>query len=197
MKKLFIMVLSVLFFAPVVFADNWGAGIKLGVGQNDPESLNDIYDNVGGKLTEGNGIFGLEVLHEWELNNDLDKIGVKLGIDIYGENEGKNPYYHTITETIYAFPLTVYYKQDYGVERWSWFAGAGLTFMKGEVEEGLETYKDSQVFPHIIAGAEYRFTKLFALGFEAKYNIGAELEKGSYKTDRSGLSASLTARFYF
>ncbi|MBQ7908262.1 MAG: porin family protein [Elusimicrobiaceae bacterium] len=196
MKKLFIMVLSVLFFAPAVFADNWGAGIKLGVGQNDPESLNDIYDYIGGKLTEGNGIFGLEVLHEWELNNDLDKIGVKLGIDIYGENELKS-YPYRITETIYAFPLTAYYKQEYGIERWSWFAGAGLTFMKGEIEDGPETYKDSQVFPHIVAGAEYRFTKLFALGFEAKYNIGAKLKKGNYKTDRSGISGALTARFYF
>ena len=115
----------------------------------------------------------------------------------FGENEWKNSYYHTVTETIYAFPITLYYKQDYGVKNWSWFAGAGITFMKGEMEEGPSTYKDSQVFPHITAGAEYRFTELFALGLEAKYNINAELKKGFYTTDRSGISAALTGRFYF
>lgn len=197
MKKLVIAVLSVLFFIPVSWAGDWGTGIKLGLGQNDPKTLNEVFDYLGGELTEGNGIFGLEVLHEWELNDDINKLGAKVGLDVYGENEWKNPYYHTVTETIYAFPLTVYFKQEYGLKKWSWFAGAGLTFMKGEVEEGPETYKDSQVFPHIAVGTEYRFTKLFALGLDLKYNINAELKKGSYKTDRSGISAALTGRFYF
>lgn len=196
MKKWLLALCGVLFFAPVAFADNWGFGVKLGVAETDPKTLNDALDAYGGKLTEGEGLFGLEVLHEWNLNDDINKLGLKLGLDVYGENEWKN-YPYKVTETIYAFPLTVYYKQDYGVERWSWFAGAGITLMKGEVEDGPDTYKDSQVFPHITAGAEYRFTELFALGLEAKYNINAELKKGFYTTDRSGISGAITARFYF
>ena len=89
MKKIFVVVLGVLFFAPAVFADNWGLGVKLGLGEDDPKTLNQVLDSVGGKLTEGEGIFGLEVLHEWNLNSDVDKLGLKVGIDIYGENEFK------------------------------------------------------------------------------------------------------------
>lgn len=196
MKKLLVSLLSIFYFASFAVAGDWGAGVKLGVGENDPKSLNEVFDYYGGKLTEGNGIFGLEVLHEWNLDSEIEKVGLKLGLDIYGENEWK-AYPYKITETIFAFPLTVYYKQDYGVKNWSWFAGAGITLMKGEAEDGPSTYKDSQVFPHITAGAEYRFTELFALGLEAKYNINAELKKGFYTTDRSGISGSLTGRFYF
>lgn len=197
MKKLLVSLLSFFCFASFSVAGDWGAGVKLGVGQNDPKSLNEAFDYLGGELTEGNGIFGLEVLHEWHLNDDINKLGVKVGLDVYGENEWKNSYYHTVTETIYSFPITLYYKQDYGVKNWSWFAGAGISFMKGEVEEGSDTYKKNTVFPHITAGAEYRFTDLFALGLDLKYNINAELKKGGYKSDRSGLSGALTARFYF
>ena len=196
MKKLLVSLLSIFYFASFAVAGDWGVGVKLGIGENDPKSLNEVFDYYGGKLTEGNGIFGLEVLHEWNLDSEIEKVGLKLGLDIYGENEWK-AYPYKITETIFAFPLTVYYKQDYGVERVSWFAGAGITLMKGEAEDGPDTYKDSQVFPHITAGAEFRFTELFALGLEAKYNINAELKKGFYTTDRSGISAALTGRFYF
>lgn len=198
MKKLLVSLLSVFCFASFAVAGDWGAGVKLGVGENDPKSLNEAFHSAGGELTEGNGIFGLEVLYEWNLNDDVNKLGLKVGLDVYGENEWKNSYYgFKVTETIYAFPITLYYKQDYGVKNWSWFAGAGISFMKGEVEDGPDTYKESTVFPHITAGAEYRFTEVFALGLEAKYNINAELKKGFYTTDRSGISAALTGRFYF
>ena len=200
MKKLLFSLVSVLFFAPIAFADNWGFGVKLGLGEDDPKTLNQVLDSVGGKLTEGEGIFGLEVLHEWNLNSDVDKLGLKVGIDIYGENEFKNSSLK-ITEDFYSFPITLYYKQDYGVKNWSWFAGAGVTFMRSELDDTDETFSKNIVFPHITVGSEYNFTEVFALGIEAKYNINAEIEKEiyalNYKTDRSGLSASLTARFYF
>lgn len=60
----------------------------------------------------------------------------------------------------------------------------------------------SKIFPHIMAGTEYRFSELFALGLEAKYNFSAKTEK-NYEglnvvlSDRSGLSGAVTARFYF
>lgn len=202
MKKWLLALCGVLFFAPVAFADNWGFGVKLGVAETDPKTLNDVLDASGGELTEGDAFFGLEALHEWNLNSDINKLGLKIGLDIYGETEFKAPWFiGKITENVYSFPLTVYYKQDYGVQNWSWFAGVGFTFMRGEMDDGEETYNKNIVFPHITAGAEYRFTEVFALGIDAKYNIDAEMEKRidgvEYKTDRSGLSGAITARFYF
>lgn len=201
MKKWLLALCGVLFFAPVAFADNWGFGVKLGVAETDPKTLNDVLDASGGKLTEGEGLFGLEVLHEWNLNSDYEKLGLKIGFDVYGENEYESSLISKITENFYAFPLTVYYKQDYGVQNWSWFAGAGITFMRGELDDGEETFNKNIVFPHITAGAEYNFTEVFSLGIEAKYNIAAEMEKTiynlNYKTDHSGLSGAITARFYF
>ena len=108
MKKWLVAVFAVLFFAPISFADNWGFGVKLGVAETDPKTLNDVLDASGGKLTEGEGLFGLEVLHEWNLNSDINKLGLKIGFDVYGENEYKSSLISKITENFYAFPLTVY-----------------------------------------------------------------------------------------
>jgi len=204
MKKLLFVVLGVMLFAPAAFADNWGLGLKLGAGENDPKTIKDIYNSatVSKELDEGNGIFGLEALYEWNLN-DINKIGGKIGVDIYGENKAKFTGFGEITEDTYAFPFTVYFKQDYGVKKWSWFAGAGLTILRTEVEGsvvGIYTGSETKtkVFPHIVAGAEYRFSELFALGLEARYNISAKLKKdGAVYSDRSGFGAALTGRFYF
>ena len=202
MKKLVIAVVGLLCFAPAVFADNWGLGLRLGAGQNDPKGLKDAYDNtIGNKeLDKNEGVFGLEALYEWNLQDEANKIGAKIGWDTYGENEFKVTGYKA-EETTYAFPVTVYYKRDNGVQNWSWFAGAGVTFLRTEIEEsGLINEKShkSKVFPHITAGGEYRFTEVFALGLDVKYNIGAKAKKdGVVYSDRSGFSAALTGRFYF
>jgi len=60
----------------------------------------------------------------------------------------------------------------------------------------------NKVFPHIVAGGEYRFTKTFALGLEARYNIGGKAKKNIEDenivlSNRSGFGAALTGRFYF
>lgn len=218
MKNTLLTVLTVLFFAPMAFADNWGAAVKAGLGENDPKTLNDGYHNVIGDrdLTESDGFFGLEALYEHNLTN-YDKIGVRLGVDFYGENELEvssrtEDFRADATENTYAIPLTVYYKRDNGIKNWSFFAGAGITYIhsKLEYEEenfiGIDRYEDSvsdsKIFPHIMAGTEYRFSELFALGLEAKYNFSAKTEK-NYEglnvvlSDRSGLSGAVTARFYF
>lgn len=199
MKKLVIAVVGLLCFAPAVFADNWGFGLRLGAGENDPKTLKQA--NIAGtELDEGDGVFGLEALYEWNLEDEANKIGAKIGLDFYGENELKAPGYK-VEETTYAFPVTVYYKRDNGIQNWSWFAGAGVTFLRTEIEEsGLWSDKShkSKVFPHITIGGEYRFTEVFALGLDAKYNIGAKAKKdGAVYSDRSGFSAALTGRFYF
>jgi hypothetical protein len=206
MKKLVIAVVGLLCFAPAVFADNWGFGLRLGAGENDPKGMEEVYDQIvaNKELDKNGGVFGMELMYEWNLNDEANKIGAKIGWDVYGENELK---YTTIVgtekfeETTYAFPLTVYYKRDNGVQNLSWFAGAGISFLRTELEaSGLvndKTHK-SKVFPHITVGGEYRFTEVFALGLDAKYNIGAKAKKdGAVYSDRSGFSAALTGRFYF
>ena len=225
MKKTLLTVLTVLFFAPMAFAGNWGAGIKAGIGENDPKTMKNTYDDsfANKEMTESGGIFGVEGLYEHRLN-EKDTLGFKVGLDFYGENEleistdfrdvwgrplgGKGE----ATENTYAIPLTVYYKRDNGIKNWSFFAGVGITYIHSEVEGEVEDYmgrdllsektSDSKVFPHLMAGTEYRFSELFALGLEAKYNFSAKTEK-NYEglnvvlSDRSGLSGAVTARFYF
>ena len=196
MKKLTLAVLAV-FVASAGFASDWGLGLKLGAGQNDPKTLKDLH--TSGDLDEGYGIFGIEGQYEWTLN-ETGKLGLRLGVDIYGDNELKVGT-DKLTESTYGIPLTVYYRMDKGINAVSLYGGIGATYMRTEVEYGQYKNHKTKVFPHIVAGAEYRFTKLFALGVEAKYNINAKMEKevygSTYKTDRSGISGALVGRFYF
>ncbi len=61
-----------------------------------------------------------------------------------------------------------------------------------------ESWSKTKVFPHITAGAEYRFSRVFALGVDLKYNIAAKVKKDeAILSDRSGIGAAVTGRFYF
>lgn len=205
MKKLVLTVLGVCLFAPAALADNWGLGVKLGAAENDPKTLNKIYNDGAGFNREEDknpAFFGIEALYEWDLQYEADKIGVKIGIDGYGDNEVKvagNKW----TESTFAVPFTVYYKRDNGIKAWSFFAGAGATWIKTEIEEKIVGWGDwktnkNKLFPHIAVGAEYRFTRLFALGVDARYNFAAKIKKnGAVLSDRSGFGAAITGRFYF
>ena len=211
MKKLVIAVVGLLCFAPAAFADNWGLGLRLGAGQNDPKDMQETYDEAfiygysEKELTKSPAVFGLEGFYEWALSSDeTNKIGVKLGVDIYGQNKLKLDWGdEKYTETSYAFPLTAYYKKDNGIKNLSWFAGAGLTIIRSEIKGEYiyfenESWSKTKVFPHITAGAEYRFSRVFALGVDLKYNIAAKVKKdGGVLSDRSGIGAAVTGRFYF
>ena len=230
MKKNLTLVVAVLFLAPAVFANNWGLGLKVGVGQNDPKDIKK-FDSMltapKNSLDEEHFFSGLEAMYEIDLDNESNKIGIRLGYEGFGENKAEKSA-KTISgsliteeevaleEETYAIPVTIYYKKDNGVNKLSYFAGIGATFVRSKLtyseEEEVETiagidisetgYSESlskgKIFPHIVLGAEYRFTELFALGLEAKYNIGAKVKKdGWVLSDRSGISGALTARFYF
>ena len=139
MKKLLIAVLAVLFVAPAALAEGWGIGVKLGAGENDPKDLKNIYDAAiaNKELDKNPGYFSLEVLHEWALNDEANKIGAKVGWDMYGENELKLSAPGVSdkgTETTYSFPFTVYYKRDNGIGKVSWFGGAGFTILRTKME---------------------------------------------------------------
>ncbi len=206
MKKVIIAVLAVLMVAPA-FASNWGVGLKLGAGQNDPKGMKDLYDEAVGanrELDKNASYFGLEAMYEFDLSDEANKIGVKVGWDYYGENKLELKALglkEEIKEETYAFPFTVYYKRDNGVKNFSWYGGAGVTILHTKVDaKGIAFDDDSKtkVFPHIVAGGEYRFTEVFALGLEARYNIAAKVKKsGDVYSDRSGFGGALTGRFYF
>ena len=194
MKKVVLAVLAVMCFASISFAGG-GLGLKLGGAQNDPKTLEELFDYYGGELTKGYGVFALEGFYEWA--REKGKIGLRFGFDFYGDNELKVGY-GKITETTYAIPLTLYYKWDKGIKAWSGYLGGGLTYINTEIEVGADEDSESKFFPHIVGGLEYRFTKVFALGFEGKYNIAAKVKKdGDVYSDRSGISGALVGRFYF
>ena len=142
-------------------------------------------------------------MHEWALNDEANKIGAKVGWDVYGDNELKGGF-SKVTEDTYSFPFTLYYKRDNGVGKLSWFGGAGVTILRTKIEAGAFDTSKNRVFPHIVAGGEYRFTNVFALGLEARYNFSAKVKKDiegdgvkDTLSDRSGFGAALTGRFYF
>lgn len=206
MKKLLIAVLAVLCVAPAAMAKDWGAAVKLGAGENDPKTLKNEYDSMpfSKELDKSAGYLSFEVLHEWALNEEANKLGLKIGWETYGINKVDNKTVGgNIEEHSDAFPFTVYYRRDNGVGKFSWFAGAGVTIMHSKLESegaywGKHNTSKNRVFPHIAAGAEYRFTEVFALGLDARYNISAKVKKnGMTLSDRSGFGAALAARFYF
>ncbi len=205
MKKMWLAVLTVLFVTPTAFAADWGLGVKLGAGQNDPKDLKEVYDELGTRFEKNNAFMGFEVFFEdIAQKSENGKIGVKLGLDIYGENSMERNVYprFEITEETYAVPVTIYYKWDNGLEKVSWFAGAGATIIRTKIKAtGFinETEKKSKAFPHIVVGGEYRFTQNFALGLEARYNFVAKIkgEDDAILSDRTGLGAALTGRVYF
>lgn len=214
MKKIAVAVLAVLLFAPSAFAvgeSGWGLGVKLGFAENDPKDMKNAYDAYGGskEITKNPAYLSVEGQYEWNFQgNDADKLGFRFGFDFYGENklEFKNVPSGDVTETTYAFPLTFYYRRDNGVKGWSFFGGAGVTFLTTEMEykgifrdyRGKSKDDKTKVFPHITAGVEYRFTELFALGLDARYNFGAKVKKNGWTiSDRSGFGAAIAGRFYF
>lgn len=198
MKKLVLAIVAV-FIASASFAGNFGLGLKLGGAQNDPKDMQETYDIHGGELTKGFGLAGIELLYEGNVS-ETGKLGLKIGADIYGQNEYKYLYVKA-TETTYAIPATLYYKFGGNENSWAFYLGGGATYISSELEiNELGHYKEtkSKIFPHAVVGVEYRFGSVFALGLEGKYNINAKVEKdGEFFSDRTGFGGALTARFYF
>ncbi len=158
--------------------------------------MQEAYDAAGGELTKGFGLIGAELLYEGAVS-ETGKLGLKIGADIYGQNEYKYLFLKA-TETTYAVPLTLYYKIDGGENACSFYFGGGATYINTELEVANDKESKSKIFPHAVVGLEYRFGSVFALGLEGKYNINAKVEKdGDVFSDRTGIGGALTARFYF
>jgi len=204
MKKLILAVCAVFALSTLSFAQ-FGLGVKLGAGQNDPKDMKADFNAFGGTFTENPGIVALEMLYEFTMGypDSANKIGIKVGLDFYGQNKLENALFKD-TETTYAIPLTAYYKHDRGPGTVAFYGGGGVTFINTKIEGSGPFYggafdeTEGKIFPHVSCGFEYRFTKLFAMGLDFKYNINAKVEKdGFIYSDRSGISGALAARFYF
>ena len=209
MKKMLLVGLVVSAFSIASFAGEWGLGAKIGVGQNDPKGMKLDYDSYGGTFNKKPEIFSVEGLYEWDLGGkSIDEtgsehqMGFRLGYDIYGKNKLESVVVTEKEETT-SIPLTIYYKNNNGINHVSFYIGGGMTYMRTEMKVSswlvnVENLREEKWFPHIMAGAEYRFTKLFALGIDVKYNISAKIKRnGAIISDRSGLQGLLAARFYF
>lgn len=204
MKKLLFAVIAVFALSAVSFAGGWGLGVKLGAGQNDPKGMKEAHELWGGTLTKAGGYFALEGLYEWDLGGQelettgsVNKFGLRFGVEGYGENKLESS--TEIKENTAAFPISVYYRRDGGIDAPSFYVGGGITYFNTEmkVSPGNDIEKN-KVVPHIMGGAEYRFTKLFALGLDLKYNFNAKLTKNDVViSDRSGFIGALVGRFYF
>ena len=205
MKKLLLAVFAVCALSAASFAGGWGLGVKLGAGQNDPKDMKNAFDYYGGKITKAPGVFAVEGLYEWDLAGEtlettgsVNKLGLRFGFDVYGQNKWEKAA-TKVEENTASLPITVYYKRDNGIKGVNYYVGGGLTFISTEMEITNNPDLDNDKwFPHVMVGAEYRFTKLFALGLDFKYNFNAKLKKNDIIiSDRSGFQGALAARFYF
>ena len=202
MKKLLLAVFAVFALSAASFASGWGLGVKLGAGQNDPKNMKDAH--TSGTLTTAPGVFAIEGQYEWDMQGknvgdtgSENKIGLRFGFDFYGQNKLEKTGF-TAKENTVSLPVSVFYRRNGGIKNMSYYFGGGFTSISSELEYTGGSKDETKLFPHVIAGAEYRFTKLFALGLDLKYNFNAKVTKDNVVlSDRTGLQGVLAARFYF
>ena len=187
MKKIVLAVLAVMSAVSFSFAGNFGLGLKVGAGENNWKNAPFETD-----VEKGYGFAGAEILYEFDLASN-DKIGLKVGAEIYQKDKAKISGNEFSVQTS-NFPITLYYKWDKGVGSFSYYAGGGFTYINSR-EKSISQTK-SKGMAHLMAGTEYRFTEGFALGVDVTYNFDAKLSAG-YTSDRSGFRGALVGRFYF
>ncbi len=186
MKKIVLAVLAVMCVTSFSFAGNFGLGVKVGAGENNWKPGLMATD-----VEKGYGFAAVEALYEFDTLNEYDKIGLKVGAELYQKDKASNAFSDVQT---YDIPVTLYYKRDNGIKALSYYAGGGFTYINSRVKS--IGYTKSKGTGHIMAGIEYRFTKTFALGADAIYNLHAALQAGDV-SDRTGFRGALVGRFYF
>lgn len=139
-----------------------------------------LYDT---ELNENGAVFsGLEALYEFNLDDETNKLGVKLGVDVFGHNDLKvtTPLaWVKWTETTYAIPLTVYYKRDNGVSAWAPYVGAGVSFFRSELK--VEFSGDVKLFRILWPGQNTDLPNCLPWAWKPNTILGQKLKK----TERS------------
>jgi opacity protein-like surface antigen len=207
MKKVLAAVLAVFSMAVVAGASDlkgFYIGGSLGAaGGNNFEKIQDDMTGVNTKFNDSNFAYGLELGYESPVISDKQLLGARLGVTWHDEiklevtdilnNKA------SVANTAYTIPLSVYYKQLFADSKFALMGGLGVTFVNMTWETKLngssEDYSDSKTAAHVIAGAEYKFTEVFALGIDLKYAFGTEIKRYDYKRDFD-FQGALAARFY-
>ncbi|MDR0646462.1 MAG: porin family protein [Elusimicrobiota bacterium] len=195
MKKLMLIAFVVSLLTPAAFAE-FGLGVKLGAGQSKSDVEDSAKNLFGNNYTHTPSIllFGVEALYEKAGLFNLGEqhiLGAKIGYTAWNSEEAKSGIYK-LEVKYYEIPLTLYYK--YAPSKWHLGGGFGAAF--GKTDDKFDTI--SKVYPFIAAGAEYRFSKLFGLGLDLRYNISGKFEKsGIVYKNVSGVQGAVAARFYF
>lgn len=206
MKKLLIFAFTLLCFTSAAMAEI-GLGLRLGGGQDDNNFESEI-PSLNYSFTETNALVGIEFF--WQQGgllglNENQILGIRAGIQGRGELEYKEYVNRdTLTNNIYEFPITAYYKYAIPDSQFNVWGGLGASISNVEWKlkdmDSSLSYKNNytRVFPHIKGGVEWRKGKLFGLGLDLGYNFGGNFKQGDQlKRDISGFEGALAARFYF
>ncbi|ACC98377.1 Outer membrane protein [Elusimicrobium minutum Pei191] len=214
MKKIIAVLFVGMLISTSAFANEFGFGFKLGATQKKT-NIDKFKDSIqpymrSTDLTENNFVYGLEGFYEYSLNNDAS-IGVKLGFEGISKDElegvSLSNLKYDVEITSSVLPLTVYYKYNLN-EKFNVWGGAGVSMVFAKLKDGMESYKENKVFPHINAGVEWRISQMMGLGFDARYSFSSKIDKWDGTTfyatasekvmlDLDGINAGLTLRFYF
>ncbi|MDR3237415.1 MAG: porin family protein [Spirochaetia bacterium] len=195
-KKPFFVLLFLLLAASAFAETNLGAGLNFGYGssKSDLEKYADATYPTYKYEDTGSGIFTIEAILESNSIINLPeqhRLGARLGFESRGVEKAEYPT-GKIELNYWEVPITLYYKYMTS-DSWGLFGGLGLAYGKAYSTEKSVT----KFHPFITGGVEYRFTNWFGLGFDLKYNAGAEYKKdGFVYRDVNGMEGALTVRFY-
>jgi opacity protein-like surface antigen len=208
MKKVLAAVLAVFSMAIVAGASDlkgFYIGGSLGMaGGNNFEKLQDRLTDAGvsSKFNDSTFAYGLELGYEAPVISDNQLLGARLGVtwhdEIKLELKNTDPS-ASVANRAYTIPVSVYYKHLFADSKFALMGGLGVTFVnmtwESKLNSSSDNYNDSKASPHIIAGAEYKFTEVFALGIDLKYAFDTEIKRQVFKRDFN-FQGALAARFY-
>lgn len=207
MKKTFMAVMIFFAFAATAGAsslEGFYLGGSLGAtGSDNFDTLQNQLSALGYStdLEESNFSYGIQAGYEKPMIDEQSLLGVRMGIDWHSDVSLTIDAVDKTTSNGYSIPVTVYYKYLMNDSKMAFLGGLGVTFINMTLTEKNSStgdsvdYDDSKACPHITAGAEYRFSKLFALSLDFKYAINAEIKRGDTKRDL-GFQGAVAARFY-
>lgn len=204
---------SAMQFVDRVANRNLYIGIAVGAGGDDNfTGVSAISPGVSISSSSSNAFFGLEAGFEAPVIGDHQWLGFRVNVNRHSEAKlttraGLNS--NEIKNSIMTVPITAYYKHFFNHSAFSIMGGAGITFISSQWDfdtyisgSGLTStsFTESRISPHLVFGAEHRFSPLFGLGLDFRYTFNAEMQRDyllqELKRDVSFVG-TLTARFYF
>lgn len=203
MKKiLFLFILGLLFALPLHAQEqeqpkrlfnNFELMVAAKYGLMNVHNIHNALEGVSGEFdkSKSNSVIGINIGAE---SGGKHRFGVKGGFEYLFKNSLE---YKTdnakLEENAYMVPVTVYYKfapKNTGFHFW---IGAGAIVILADLkidysDSDSEKFYGNRVFFHTEGGIDYRFTRWFALGLDAGYNVGGKIKTFENKNDRQLIS---------